>query len=244
MTKETKAKIWKILIIVLGLAAIILAIYLPLQLSGAMDRIRSVDDLRQIILDAGIYSYLIFFVIQFVQVTFLPIPAFVSTVAGTLVFGPWIAAGISYVAIMAASIFSFFLGRKIGRRFVVWVVGEETTAKWQSKLERGKYAFFLMMLFPIFPDDILCLVVGATTSMTYRFFIITNLITRPIAIITTCFFGSGLVIPFSGWGIPVWIALVIVGIALFYISLRYQPQIENIVAKLSDKMSGKKDKEE
>lgn len=242
MKKETKVKIYKALIILAFFILIALAIYLPLKLTGTLDRITSVNELKEVILQGGVYSYLLFFAIQFLQVTLLPIPAAVTTIAGTLVFGPWITSLISIVAVILASLFSFFLGRKFGRKLVVWVVGEEDTQKWQKKLEQGKYAFFLMMLFPLFPDDILCLVVGATTSISYKFFIITNLITRPIGIIMTCFLGSGNLIPFSGWGIPVWCLLIVLLAAAFYLSFKFQPKIESFIINLSNKFSEKKNK--
>lgn len=238
MKKETKIKILKICIVILIIVAIFLAIYLPLKLTGTLDKIDSAEKLKEIILQSGGYGYVIFFLIQFVQVSFLPIPAMVTTVAGTLVFGPWITSLISIVAVILASLFSFFLGKKLGRRAVVWIAGEKETKKWEEKLARGKYVFFLMMLFPLFPDDILCLVVGAT-GMSYKFFLITNIITRPIGIITTCFLGSGHLIPFSGWGIPVWIVLIIVGAILFYLSFKFQPQIEKFVLSLADKITKK-----
>lgn len=237
MKTDTKNKIIKLSIIILAFVLILLAIYLPLKLSGTFDKIDSAEELKQIILDGGIYSYLIFFAIQFLQVVFLPIPAFVTTVAGTLVFGPWIAMLISVISVILASIFSFYIGRKFGKKLVMWVIGKEDTIKWGKKLSRGKYVFFLMMLFPIFPDDILCMVVGATTSITYKFFIITNLITRPIGIASTCFIGSGELIPFSGWGIPVWIILIIIGAILFYLSIKYQPQIEEFINKFANKLT-------
>ena len=237
MKQETKIKLIKLSIIIGIFIIIALAIYLPLQLSGALSKISNADDLKQIILDGGIYSYLIFFAIQFLQVVLLPIPAFATTVAGTLVFGPWVASIISLISVISASIFAFFIGRKFGRKLVVWIVGEEDTNRWGNKLEKGKYVFFLMMLFPIFPDDILCLVVGATTTLSYKFFIITNIITRPIAIFCTAFLGSGHLIPFSGWGIPVWIILLILGTIAFYISIKYQAKIESFINKLSTKLS-------
>ncbi len=214
-----------------------LAIYVPLKLSGALNSIDSIEKLKEIIISGGVYSYAIFFALQFLQTTFLPIPAMVTTIAGTLVFGPYITCIISIVSVILASIFSFFLGRKVGRKLIVWVAGEETTEKWQKKLDKGKFVFFVMMLLPVFPDDILCLLVGATTTMSYKFFIITNLITRPIAIVTTCFFGSGYIIPFSGWGIPVWIGLIIIIGVIFYLSFKYQEKIEGFIYKISHKIT-------
>lgn len=239
MKKETKTKLIKLSIVVGALILLALAIYLPLELTGTIDKIDSAEKLRDIILEWGAYSYITFIIIQFLQVTFLPLPAVVTTVAGTLVFGPWITFGLSLLAVMLGSIFAFFLGRKVGRKLVVWVAGEKDAKKWEEKLSRGKYIFFLMMLFPIFPDDILCIVAGCI-GMDWKFFLITNIITRPISIGTTCFFGSGQIIPFSGWGIPVWIVLAVLACVIFYLSFKYQPQIENFITKLADKMSRKK----
>ena len=242
MKKETKIKILRALVVVGVLALIFLAIFLPLYLTGALKKIRSAEEMQAFIQSGGVWSYLIFFAIQFLQVTFLPIPAAVTTVAGTLVFGPWITCGISFVAVMLASVFSFFLGRRVGKRLVVWVAGEKDYEKWAEKLGKGKFVFFLMMLFPVFPDDILCMVVG-TTNMTWKFFIITNLITRPIGILTTCFLGSG-IIPFEGWWFVLWGFLAVACVVLFVLSYKYQPQIEAFIVKLAKKIERKKNNEE
>lgn len=236
--QETKQKIIKLTIIIVALILIFLAIYLPLELTGTLEKIDSAEKLKDVILSFGAYSYIIFFIIQFLQTTIIPIPAAVTTVAGTLLFGPWITLGISFLAVFSGSLFAFFLGKKIGRRLVVWVAGEKTTLKWEEKLRQGKFVYFLMMLLPLFPDDILCIVAG-TVNMSYRFFIITNLITRPITIATTCFLGSGQLIPYSGWGIPVWIVLIIICLVLFYVSYKYQSQIEKFVVNLGAKLTNK-----
>lgn len=239
---ETKQKILKLFIITIVLLLIFLAIYLPLKLTGMLDKIENVENFKTIILEFGAYSYIMFFLIQFLQTTILPIPAAVTTVAGTLVFGPWITFVISFLSVFLGSLFAFFLGKKIGRKLVVWVAGEKTTIKWEEKLKQGKYVFFLMMLFPFFPDDILCITAG-TINMNYRFFIITNLITRPITIFTICFLGSGEIIPFSGWGLAVWAVLIVFALIVLFLSFKYQSQIETYVVKLGKKLSIKnKDK--
>lgn len=237
-----KQKIIKLITVVVLLVAILLSIYLPLKYSGALERIDSAEELKDLILSGGMYSYLIFFAIQYLQVVVLPIPAFISTVAGSLVFGPWIASLISIMAIILGSLTCFLLGRKLGWRLLVWIIGEEDAIKWQQKLGYGKYAFFLMMLFPLFPDDILCIVAGAVTSMSTNFFLITNLVTRPIAILLICFLGGGYLVPFSGWGIPVWIAIIALGAILFYLSIKYQAQIENFIYKLTHRLTDKETK--
>ena len=202
-----------------------------------LDKIRNAEQLKEIILSGGVWSYLIFFFIQFLQVTFLPIPAAVTTVAGTLVFGPWLTLLISFVSVMLASLFSFFIGKKLGSKIIIWIVGNNDYEKWAEKLGKGKYVFFLMMLFPVFPDDILCMIAG-TTSMSWKFFIMTNIITRPIGIFCTCFLSSG-IIPFAGWWILFWILLAVCCLLLFILAYKYQEQIENFIFRQSKKMENK-----
>lgn len=242
MKKETKIKIYKSILVIGIFILLAVAIFLPLYFSGSLEKIQDAEDLKEIILSGGMWSYLIFFAIQFAQVTFLPIPAAITTVAGTLVFGLWITCLISFVAVMLASLFSFFIGKKLGSKIIIWIVGEKDYLKWAEKLGKGKYVFFLMMLFPVFPDDILCLVAG-TTSMSWKFFIVTNLITRPIGIMCTCFLSSG-IIPFSSWWILLWLALAIACVILFVLAYKYQEKIENFIYKLSGKIEKENKSEE
>ncbi len=210
----------------------LLAIYLPLKLTGALSTITSPLDLKNLILSGGGWSLLLFAVIQFLQVTFIPLPAIITTTVGTLIFGPWITLLISTIAVMAGSIFAFWLGRKFGRTLLFWVTGERKGRVLINKVSKGKYLFFLMMLFPFFPDDVLCIVAGVT-KMSYSFFIVTNIICRPLALLPICFMGSGEIIPFTGWGIPVWIVLGGIMLTLFFLSVRYQPQIEKKLSRFA-----------
>ena len=244
MKRETKTKIIKISVIIITLLLLVLAIYLPLKLTGAINKIDSTEALKEIILSWGAYGYILFIIIQFLQVTFVPLPAAITTIAGTLVFGPWITLGLSLFAVWLGSAFAYFLGKKVGRKLVVWVIGESDALKWEERLKKGKYVYFLMMLFPFFPDDILCIVAGCV-NMEFKFFALTNLITRPITLGITCFLGSGTLIPFSGWGIPVWIVLILIMVLLFYLSIKYERKIEESINALSNKLAkafGKKDK--
>ena len=145
---------------------------------GLVKYLQDENALQELIQSTGIWSYLVYVLVQFLQVTFIPIPAMITTIAGTFLFGPGMASLLSLAGIFLGSFFAFFIGDKFGEKVVKWIVGEEKTKKYSNLLyDKGKYMFFLMMLFPIFPDDILCLVAGMT-SMSYRFFTITILLTK------------------------------------------------------------------
>ena len=101
-------------------------------------------------------------------------------------------------------------------------------------MTNGKYLFFLMMMFPLFPDDILCAVAGVT-NMSFNFFFWTNVLARGLGIACTVFFGSGAVIPFTGWGLLVWGIIFILIASLFYISIRYKEKIDITIKKFFKK---------
>jgi uncharacterized membrane protein YdjX (TVP38/TMEM64 family) len=153
------------------------------------------------------------------------------TIAGALIFGPWTSFILSFVAIMTGSIIMFWLGRKAGKKFVNWLVGKEDAEAWTKRITKGKYLFFLMMLFPLFPDDILCVVAGMT-DMSFKYFFWTNVIARALGVACTVFFGCGEIIPFSGWGLVIWAGLAVLVALLFYFSVKYQNRIDETINQI------------
>ncbi len=225
-----KKKIIHTSIVIVALVAILVLSYFVLVWTGLWEYINSVDKIRGLILSLGFWGRFAFVFLQFLQVTFLPIPSAVSTLAGVLVFGPLQASLLSLSGIMLGSVLAFWLGRKFGRPLVSFMVGKESCKKWTSFLTNAKYSFVVMMLLPIFPDDILCLVAGLT-DMSWLFFVTTNLVSRPLAIFLTCYLGSGTIIPFHGWGLAVW-GVFLIGVAVvLYLSFKYRKDIEEFIKK-------------
>ena len=76
-------------LIIVGIFAVVIGVgYLVLKLTGVLDLFDSAESLKEVILDTGIWCRIVYMFIQFLQVTFLPIPAMITTIAGTLIFGP------------------------------------------------------------------------------------------------------------------------------------------------------------
>ena len=163
-------------------------LYYLFKNTGWIGKFSNVAELKVILSSAGFWSYAVFAVMQFLQVSIIPMPASVSTIVGVICFGPRIAFGISLVAILLGSIVAYIFVRVFGSKLIYWIVGKERGEEFCKLLLRGKWAFFVMMLLPLFPDDILCLVAGAC-GMNFRFFLVTNLITRTIGIFCLCFLG-------------------------------------------------------
>jgi uncharacterized membrane protein YdjX (TVP38/TMEM64 family) len=233
-------KFLRTILVVFCLVAAILLGYFVLVWTGLWESINSVDKIRQLILSLGFWGRFAFVLIQFLQVTFIPIPSAMSTLAGVLVYGPLQASLLSLSGIMLGSVFAFWLGRTFGRKLVSFMVGKNSCKKWTEFLTEAKYSFVVMMILPIFPDDILCLVAGLT-GMSWAFFVITNLISRTLGIFLTCYFGSGSIIPYHGWGLFVWAAFFAIVAVVLYLSFKYRQKIEDFLkGNFSNKRSQKK----
>ena len=230
-TKTTRGKIMRTGLFLLILVLIFVVAYSILKITGAWEKVNSMDKIRDIVQSGGVFSFLIFIIFQILQTTILQIPAIFVTIAGAVIFGRWPAFIMSYIAVMIGSLIMFWVGRKAGRKFLNWMIGKDSSEKWIDRMSRGKYLFFLMMLFPMFPDDILCVVAGLT-NMSFSFFFWTNILARGVGIACTVFFGSGAIIPFHGWGLIVWAIIIVVIAILFYLSVRYKSKIDDIIKLL------------
>lgn len=209
--------VYKLLMTGVVLAAVILLGLYIVQRTGVLAYIDTVDELRGIIESVGSWwAPVLFILLQILQVCLLPIPGVLTVGAGVLAFGPELACLYSYIGIMIGSVISFWIGRVLGYRVAAWIAGKETLDKWLQKIKgRSRMLLTAMFLLPLFPDDVLCIVAGLTT-MSWPYFIVMQLITRAISVVTTAFSLNGDIIPYNElWGIIVWICIGIAIIALF-----------------------------
>lgn len=218
------------------IAAVVLATLIILNEVGHLNDYPTdeakIQGLIKLIEGTGAWGMLVFFVIQILQVVILPLPAIVCYVPGTVIWGAPMATLIASLGVITGSVICYFIGKMWGKKAVVWIAGEAMTEKYSAYFgKRGKGIFVLMQILPFFPDDILCLIAGLT-SMNFPFFLTIMCTVRPAIIAIYCFFGSGEIIPFSGWGIYVWIAIIAVCVVLAVLSFKYQDRFESFLVNL------------
>lgn len=151
--------------------------------------------------------YLIVFFLMYLQGTILPLPAYIPLNAAVSiglidtslgVFGiwsqgsTWILFGVVLGAYLLGVATAYLLGYFLGSKAVKWIASsEEEYDKWKAMLDgKGKWFYFLTVLLPAFPDDILCLVCGSL-RMNFLAFFLSNVVGRSIGL---AFMISGLTV--------------------------------------------------
>jgi len=200
----------------IGLSVIFIG-YIALSRTGILARLNNAEEVSEFIKGLGFIGIFVFIVFVILNTVFLPIPATLTAVVGTIVYGPLLSFVFMGIGTVIGSIIVFSLGKIFGQRIAVWMIGKEKTEKYANFIDKkGRLAFVFMMIFPFFPDDILCLIAGLS-SMSYKFFLLVICPVRLAVIAFTSFFAGGNIIPFSGWGIPVWITIAAIFVAAFIV---------------------------
>ena len=203
-----------------------------MKVSGILDKINSIEGLRNYVASFGSSAVIIYILIQFLQVVILPIPGFVTMLAGVYLFGPFSASIYSLIGILLGSLVGFFTGRILGHKFVCYLFGEKTINAWLDKIKnKDKIILTFMFLFPFFPDDILCFVAGLS-SMNALYFLVMITVCRVISVFTTTYSINGNIIPYdTWWGILLWIIILLITVVVAVYLYNNGDKIQNIFKK-------------
>ena len=210
----------------------LLSSFFILNISGVFEKISDISNIKKIIIESGSWGVIICLSLTIFNVVILPAPSFALYLAIASIYGSFWGFVLCYTGTVVGSIIAFYIARAFGKKVVYWCVGEENTERYSDIItKRGKMPFVMMQILPFFPDDILCMVAGLS-SMSYKFFINCMLLIRPIYIAFVCFMGTGDIIPFSGWGIPLWILIATVTILFTAVYYKRQEKIDAWFSRL------------
>ncbi len=231
--------LFKVLLVAFITGALALVCFIIFDKTNLLEKLKDADAIIAFIRGTRHWGILVFILLVIFQVIFLPLPTAVTAFIGSKLYGPTWAFIYITIGTILGSLIAFVLGKVFGKKLVIWMIGKEKTEKYAELLNRkGRFLFIIMMLLPFFPDDMLCLVAGIT-AMSYGYFLLVVTLTRPVMIAFMCYFVEGSIIPFSGWGIPVWIAIFALFVILFLIFGRIKKIIEE---KKTDKSGEKNEK--
>ena len=132
----------------------------------------------------GVFSAIIFVLLQIFQVIFPVIPGGVSCWVGVIIFGPFKGFLYNYIGLSIGSIIVFWLSKKYGMVLIRKFFSNKILKKYEKYLnDKNYYKLFLFsILLPGMPDDLMCYLSGLT-SITYKRFISIILTCKPLTLL-------------------------------------------------------------
>jgi uncharacterized membrane protein YdjX (TVP38/TMEM64 family) len=133
----------------------------------------SSDKLSKFLQSLGPYSPAVFVILQALQVVAAPFPGELTGVAGGYVYGETFGFLLSTVGLSLGSWVAFELASILGRPFVERFVSREVLEKFNFLTTKtGTLICFVLFLFPGFPKDYLCYVLGLSRMKLSTFLIV------------------------------------------------------------------------
>lgn len=134
----------------------------------------SSDKLSKFLQSMGPYSPAVFVVLQVLQVAAAPFPGELTGVAGGYVYGENLGFVLSTIGLTLGSWVAFELASILGRPFVERFVKGDVLHKFDFlTTNTGATICFILFLFPGFPKDYLCYLLGLSRMRLTTFLIVT-----------------------------------------------------------------------
>ncbi len=168
--KTTRQKLIQISsIILVALVLFFLIVLIKAYFEGKFD---SVAALQEYIGGFGVFGPLFLTALQAIQVVIPILPGFLGCAAGSVLFGPALGFWCNYIGIGGGSIIAFLLARRFGTPLLQEMFPPEKYnkwSKWASKSKSYSALLFMAMVLPLFPDDFLCYLSGASKMKVNKF---------------------------------------------------------------------------
>lgn len=130
------------------------------------------EGVKAFIVARGAAAPLVFMGFQVLQVMFAPVPGEISGFLGGYLFGTTFGFVYSSIGLAAGSTINFWVGRMLGARFVRRLIPPQTLTRLDAFIaHQGIFVLLLFFIFPGFPKDYLCLLLGIT-ALPFKIFIL------------------------------------------------------------------------
>lgn len=219
--------------------AVVLLIFVVLAIifwQPLMDLVRSPERLRQLVEQAGVFGPLVFITVQFLQILIAPIPGQVVGVASGALFGIWLGTLYSLIGSVLGMFAVIGISRKLGRPFVERFVDRNTLEKFDYLVSNnGAMVFFLIMLLPVFPDDLICYIAGLS-KVKVRTLVLFGALGRLPTTLVSAIIGAGV----AGADIPLITGSVGVTVVVFALGYWQRKRLKRWMERFAKEHDGEK----
>ncbi len=131
------------------------------------------EAIKEFILSFGPIAPFAYIVLQALQVILSPIPGEATGLLGGFFFGAWEGFFLATLGLTLGSLGAFLIARQFRRLIRGWLRRSSSYKKFENLVEhQGIFLCFILFLFPGFPKDFLCYLLGISRMPWQVFFII------------------------------------------------------------------------
>jgi uncharacterized membrane protein YdjX (TVP38/TMEM64 family) len=151
------------------------------------------ERIKVYVMSFGKFGYLVFLMIQIIQVIAFFIPGEIIQIASGYIYGTFLGTITSVIGISIGSIIVYGIAYRFGRPFVEKIISERNLKLFHRILEIGsmKYIIFLVYLIPGLPKDVLAYFCGIS-DLKFKDFAIYSTLGRIPGIAISSYFGANL----------------------------------------------------
>ena len=159
----------------------------------------------------GAWGVLVLILFQALQIIIAVLPGGFVEVAGGIIYGAGKGLAISSAGIFIGSICAFMIAKKLGRKIVIRLAGEEKFKKYEVLMKKKRLKGFVYLFFflPGVPKDVLIYVIGVASDV--RTALVASALRIPATIVTVfagSVFGRGDIIE----GIIIYVSFISIGL--------------------------------
>lgn len=189
ISKEKLKKYLKILIVLLVIASISVGLFFILRAFGLTD-INLLKDWLRKTGPWAIISYVVLRVVCTIFLSFMPACSMIFDLLSLAVFDylpPFVIFLICFASVVITSVVMDLIGRFGGNKAIIKILGQKDYDEAKDLIqEKGMVYVPVMYLLPIFPDDAICMVSGAT-KMNFWVHLLEIILCRGIGCATVIF---------------------------------------------------------
>lgn len=172
------------------------------------------QQLRDYITGFGSYGFLVYILIQAIQVIIVIIPGDIVIIGAGFIYGIPLGFVLSYLGLMLGSVIVFYISRIFGYEIVSKLISIKKIERISEILNstKGTVGLFLICCIPFIPKDLLMYVAGLTPINASRLFLVYGLSRIPTTLIWVSVGANAFEKDYLGLGITLGILVIMLGI--------------------------------
>ena len=221
-------------VVKLGILILIIIVIIIVGIKAApwlFEHARNPEYIRNYLAGFGNVGFLVYMLIQIIQVVIVIIPGDIVSACGGFVYGIPLGFILSYTGLIIGSVIVFYISRIFGYELVSKLFAEDKIEKISEILNstKGTVGLFIICCIPFIPKDIMMYIAGLTPVKASRLFLIYGISRVPSVLIWVSIGANAY--DKDTTGLIITISIMVIMIILLYLLNRFYHKNKNSITE-------------